>query len=394
MTAKSTRWALLGAGLTTSVLIAGAAFYLDMPQGANAASPAESAAPPAIPVTVATIQPRRIGTWQEFSGRLEAVDRVDVRPRVAGAVQSVHFREGGLVKAGDLLVTIDPEPFMAAVAESEGLVASAEAKLSFAETELERGNTLLSRNTISQSDLAQRQSTQREAKANLQSAKAALRVAEINLGYTEIRAPIAGRVGKIEVTVGNLVAGGSLSTPLTTLVSADPIYASFDADEQLVTRTLAELPLADGQPAINQVPVEIATLAPGSEPIKGHLQLIDNQVNAGTGTIRVRAVFGNPGGRLIPGQFVRVRMGEPEPVDRLVVSERALGNDQDKKFVLVVDGKNTVAYRPVELGDAIGGMRIVEKGLNAGDRIIVNGLQRVRPGATVDPQDEAKIAAK
>jgi multidrug efflux system membrane fusion protein len=394
MTTKTTRWALLGAGLTTSVFIAGAAFYLDMPNGANAASPAVAAAPPATPVTVATIAPRRIGTWQDFSGRLEAVDRVDVRPRVAGAVQSVQFREGGLVKAGDLLVTIDPEPFKAALAEAQGQVGSAEAKLAYAETELERGKNLLSRNTISQSDLAQRQSSQLEAVANLQSAKASLKVAELNLGYTEIRAPIAGRVGKLEVTVGNLVAGGSSSTPLTTLVSADPIYANFDAGEELVTRTLAELPLVDGQPAIDHVPVEITPLAPGAEAIKGHLQLIDNQVNAGTGTIRVRAVFGNPGGRLIPGQFVRVRMGEPQPMERVLVSEKALGNDQDKKFVLVVDSKNTVAYRPVELGEAVDGMRIVEKGLNAGDRVIVNGLQRVRPGATVDPQDEAKIAAK
>jgi membrane fusion protein, multidrug efflux system len=394
MTAKKTRWALLGAGIATSALLAGAVFYLDLPQGANAASPTEAAAPAAIPVTVATIQPRRIGTWQEFSGRLEAVDRVDVRPRVAGAVQSVHFREGGLVKAGDLLVTIDPEPYKAALAEAQGLVASAEARLEFAQTELERGRNLLSRNTISQSDLAQRQSTQREALAGLQSAKAGLKVAELNLGYTEIRAPIAGRVGRLEVTVGNLVAGGSGSSPLTTLVSSDPIYASFDADEQLVTRTLAELPLDNGQPAIERVPVEFATLAPGADPVKGHLQLIDNQVHAGTGTIRVRAVFDNPGGRLLPGQFVRVRMGEPEPMDRFVVSERALGTDQDKKYVLVVDGENTVSYRPVELGGAIDGLRIVDKGLNPGDRVIVSGLQRVRPGAVVDPQDEAKVAAK
>ncbi|SFB43665.1 membrane fusion protein, multidrug efflux system [Rhizobium sp. NFR07] len=394
MTAKSNRWALWGAGLATSVLIVGAGIYLDLPQGANAASSPEAAAPAAIPVTVAIIQPRSVATWQEFSGRLEAVDRVDVRTRVAGAVQSVHFREGGLVKAGDLLVTIDPEPFKAALAEAQGLVASAEAKLEYAETELERGRTLLARNTIPQSDLSQRQSNQREAVANLQSAKAGLRVAELNLGYTEIRAPIAGRVGRIEVTIGNLVAAGSSSAPLTTLVSSDPIYASFDASEELVTRTLAELPLDNGQPAIEHVPVEIATLASGSALIKGHLQLIDNQVNAGTGTIRVRAVFDNPGGRMIPGQFVRVRMGEPEPMSRMLVSERALGNDQDKKFVLVVDDANKVTYRPVDLGEAVDGMRIVEKGLNPGDRVIVNGLQRVRPGAVVDPQDEAKVAAK
>lgn len=394
MISKSKSWALWGTGAVAAVLLAGGSIYLDLSQSAVAAQATAAAAPPpAVPVTVAVVNPRNVTTWQEFSGRLEAVDRVQVRPRVAGVIQSVHFREGGLVKAGDLLVTIDPEPYRAEVAQAQGQVASAEAKLEFASSELERGKSLAAKNTISQSDLTQRQSVQSEALANLQSAKATLKTAQLNLDYTQIRAPIAGRAGKLEITVGNLVAAGSASAPLVTLVSSDPIYASFDASEELVARILADLPVANGVPAIDQVPVEVVTLA-ADAPVRGKLQLIDNEVNAASGTIRVRAVFDNPGSKLIPGQFVRVRMGQPKAQDHLMVSEKAVGIDQDKKFVFVVNGENKVDYRQVELGSAVDGLRIVEKGLNPGDRIVVNGLQRVRPGVVVAPQDEAQVANK
>jgi membrane fusion protein, multidrug efflux system len=383
---KIKNWAPWGAGISVAALIAGASLSIDTPTGAHAA-PAEAAAQPAVPVTVAAVQPKNVTTWQEFSGRLEAVDRVEVRPRVAGAILSVHFREGGLVKEGDLLVSIDPEPYKAAVAQAEGQMASAQARLDYAETELERGKTLASRNTISQSDLSQRQSARAEAIANVQAARATLKSAQINLDYTQIRAPISGRAGRIEVTVGNLVAAGSASAVLTTLVSSSPIYASFDAAEELVARTLAQVDVKDGVPAIGDVPVEASTLA-STTPVRGKLQLIDNEVNAASGTIRVRAVFDNPGGRLIPGQFVRVRMGEPKAEDRLLVSEKAIGTDQDKKFVLVVEAGDKVGYRQVQLGSVIDGQRIVEKGLSAGDRVVVSGLQRIRPGAIVAPQDE------
>lgn len=393
MTSKIRNWALWGTGLSTAALIAAASIYLDLPQGAVAAPATATAPAPAVPVTVAVVNPRKVTTWQEFSGRLEAVDRVEIRPRVAGVIQSVHFREGGLVKAGDLLVSIDPEPYKAEVAQAEGQVASAEAKLEFANAELERGKSLAASKTISQSDLSQRQSARSEALANLQSAKAALKTAQLNLDYTQIRAPIAGRVGKLEITVGNLVAAGSASAPLVTLVSSDPIYASFDASEQLVAKILADLPVENGLPAIEQVPVEIRTLASETAAM-GKLQLIDNEVNAASGTIRVRAVFNNPGSKMIPGQFVRVRLGEPTPQEHLLVSEKVVGTDQDKKFVFVVDNENKVGYRQVQLGSAVDGLRIVEDGLNAGDRIVVNGLQRIRPGVVVAPQDQAEIANK
>ncbi|NLS15322.1 efflux RND transporter periplasmic adaptor subunit [Rhizobium sp. P40RR-XXII] len=394
---KSNRksWALWGAGVGVAAAVAGAAFYLELPRGAQATEAASKAAPPAVPVTVAAVEPRDVTSWQEFSGRLEAIDRVEIRPRVAGAIQSMHFREGTLVKQGDLLVTIDPAPYEAAVAQAQAQVGAAKAKLDLAKVEVGRGQKLFDNKTISQSDMDTRTSNYAEAEANLKAAQAALQTAQLNLDYTQVRAPIAGRVGKIAVTVGNLVAAGSSSPALTTLVSVDPIYASFNANEQTVTRALSELSTSNGvAPPVEQIPVQIGTASDNGTPITGKLQLIDNEVDAASGTVSVRAVFDNPGGRLIPGQFVRVRMGQPKAETKLLISERAIGTDQDKKFVFVVGADNKVEYRPINLGDSSDGMRIVTSGLNAGDRIIVNGLQRVRPGAVVDPKLEEKVAAK
>ena len=393
MTSTSKRWALVGAGLGLAASFGAAAVFLDLPIGAVAVASTAPAPAPAIPVTVAMITSRDVTTWEEFSGRLEAVDRVQIRSRVAGAIQSVAFREGALVKAGDLLFTIDPKPYEAAVAQAEGQLASAKAKVSLALLQAERGRKLSGTNAISQSEMDQRQNALTDAQAGLRTAEAALQTVQLELGYTQVRAPVAGRVGKVEITVGNLVAAGSTSPALTTLVSVDPIYASFSASEEMVTTALAQLPASTSPtPALEQIPVEIGTLADDDTPIKGKLQLIDNQVDAASGTIGVRAVFDNPGGRLIPGQFVKVRMGQPKAEKKILVSERAIGTDQDKKFVFVVDAENKVVYRPILLGTAVEGQRVVESGLKEGDKIVVNGLQRIRPGALVAPQMEEKVA--
>ncbi|MBB4008513.1 efflux RND transporter periplasmic adaptor subunit [Allorhizobium taibaishanense] len=394
MSSNTKRWALLGAGLGLFASISAASFFLELPMSQQATAASSPAQAPAVPVTVATVKSQNFTRWEQFSGRLEAVERVQVRPRVGGAIQSVHFREGSLVKAGDLLFTIDPAPYQAAVDQAEGQLASAEAKLDLARIELDRGLKLSGNSTISQSDMDQRRNSFTQAQAAAATARAALQSAQLELDYTQVRAPVAGRVGKLEITAGNLVAGGSSASVLTTLVSVDPVYASFSANERLVSQALSQLPQTDGPlAAIDQIPVEIGTLADEGTPIKGKLQLIDNQVDAASGTIGVRAVFDNPGGKLIPGQFVRVRMGQPKAEDKILVSERAIGTDQDKKFVLVVSADNKVNYRQVQLGAASEGQRVVESGLNAGDIIVVNGLQRVRPGATVVPQPEEKLAA-
>jgi multidrug efflux system membrane fusion protein len=347
----------------------------------------QAAAGPAIPeqavaVTVAVVEPRKTSLWDEFSGRLEAVNRVELRPRVAGAIQSTGFAEGGLVKAGDVLFQIDPALYQAEVEKAQAQLEAAKARAIFTNGELERGQQLIGNHVVTQRDLDQRDNAHREAIANVKAAEATLQTARLNLDYTEVRAPVDGRVGKIEVTVGNLVSAGTSSPVLTSLVSVNPIYASFDADEDVVLHALRSVAEPSGNRGkLDQIPVEMTT-ADGSTG-KGHIQLIDNLVNGQSGTIRVRAVFSNDDGRLIPGQFARLRMGQPQKQTLVMVDERAIGTDQDKKFVMVVGADNRAAYRSVTLGGAVDGLRIVTSGLNSGDRIVINGLQRVRPGALV-----------
>ncbi|RAI42688.1 efflux RND transporter periplasmic adaptor subunit [Rhodoplanes roseus] len=381
------RTLLTGTALV-GIIAAGAAGVLHLGTG-PARSSAPAAAPQAVPVSVAAVEKRNVALFDEFSGRLEAIERVEVRPRVAGAVQNVHFVEGALVNKGDLLVTIDPAPYAAEVARAEAQVAAAEARLALTKTDLERGQQLFGNRTVSQRDLDQRLNAAQEAEANLKAAQASLTTARLNLDWTQVRAPVSGRVGRQDVTVGNLVPAGATAPVLTTLVSVDPIYARFDADEYAVRRALDSLSVddrhgGDAHTAIDRIPVLIDRA--GGEPLRGSMQLIDNQVDGRTGTVRVRAVFDNPRGALMPGQFVRLRMGQPKPAPVLLVNERAVGTDQDKRFVFVVGEDNKATYRTVGLGPATDGLRIVTEGLGEGERIVVNGLQRVRPGAVVVPK--------
>ncbi|MET0381790.1 MAG: efflux RND transporter periplasmic adaptor subunit [Burkholderiaceae bacterium] len=374
-----------GTTLTAASAIVAAVFSLRA-NPAAATAPA-AAAPQATPVSVATVVQSNVATWDEFSGRLEAVERVDIRPRVAGTVERVHFREGALVKAGDLLITIDPAPYQADVDRAQAQVVAAQAHLNFARSEFERSKRLLDEHAIAQREFDERSNAQNEADANLRAAQAQLQTARLSLGYTQVKAPVSGRVGKLEITTGNLVAAGPGAPVLTTLVSVSPIYAGFDADEQIVTRALRELPGGAGaRGLVEKIPVEMGTSRDADTPIKGHLQLVDNQVDAKSGTVRVRAVFDNADGALIPGQFARLRMGQAKSDPALLINERAVGTDQNKKFVMVVGGDDKVAYREVTLGANVDGLRIVTSGLKANERVVVNGLQRVRPGALVAPQ--------
>jgi multidrug efflux system membrane fusion protein len=379
---------LIGVWLILAVLAtAGGATFLNGRSGSAQAESAPTAA--ALPVSVAVVTPRATVPWDEFSGRLEAVERVEIRSRVAGAIQEIHFREGALVKQGDLLILIDPSLYAADVARAEGQVAAATARLVLTKSDFERGQQLTDSRTISQRDFDGRVNAYREAEANLKAAEAALQTAQLNLGYTEVRAPVAGRVGKIEITVGNLIAAGPGTPVLTTLVSVNPIYASFNADEQVVTRALKTLADESTPSEIGRIPVQMGTGRSDGTPHKGHMQLIDNQVDTRSGTVRVRAVFDNADGRLMPGQFARLLMGQPKAEPALLISERAVGTDQNKKFVMVVNKDSKAEYREVVLGVSIDGMRVVTGGLHAGERIVVKGLQRVRPGAVVAPQEVA-----
>jgi multidrug efflux system membrane fusion protein len=353
---------------------------------------ASSAPPQATAVSVATVVESNVAIWDEFSGRLEAVERVDVRSRVAGAVQSAHFAEGALVRKGDLLVTIDPAPYAAEADRAEAQVVAAQARVTYARSEHERAKRLWEESAIAQRELDERVNALREADANLRAAEASLNSARLSLGYTQVRAPVSGRVGKLEITSGNLVAAGPGAPVLTTLVSVNPIYASFDADEQVVTRALKELAGGVGaRGKLQSIPVDMGTAASGDTPLHGVLQLVDNQVNAKSGTVRVRAVFDNADGSLMPGQFAKVRMGRTRTEPALLINERAVGTDQSKKFVMVVGTDNKASYREVSLGASVDGLRVVTAGLHPGEQIVVNGLQRIRPGSLVLPQ-QTKMA--
>ncbi len=343
----------------------------------------------AVPVSVATVEAREIDTWDEFSGRLEAVERVELRPRVAGQILNIHFREGALVKAGDSLVTIDPAPYAAEVDRLSGLVGAAEAQLVFTKADVERARKIIG-NALSERELDTRANAYDAAVANLKSAQAALQTAKLNLAWTEVRAPVSGRAGRREVTVGNLVESGPNAPVLTTIVSVNPIYASFNADENVVAQALATLsPEANATARVEQIPVGISTPVTADQWRRGTLQLIDNKVDVASGTIRLRATLDNGDGRLIAGQFVRVRMAKPRSAPIIAITERAIGTDQDKKYVIVVGKDNKTAYREVKLGAMADDLRVITSGLNAGDRIVVAGLQRVKPGDEVAPEPVA-----
>jgi multidrug efflux system membrane fusion protein len=380
---RARRLWVAGTALTAVGALVTAAFTLRT----TPAEATQSGAPAATPVSVATVVQSEVATWDEFSGRLEAVERVDIRSRVAGTVQAVHFREGALVAKGDLLITIDPAPYAADVDRADAQVVAAEARVSYTRSEFERAKRLLDEHAIAQREFDERNNAQREADANLRAAQAALQTARLSLGYTQVRAPVAGRVGKLEITTGNLVAAGPGAPVLTTLVSVSPIYASFDADEQVVARALHDLPSGSSARAqLERIPVQMGTAATLDTPFTGHLQLVDNQVDAKSGTVRVRAVFDNKDGSLMPGQFAKLRMGQVKTTAALLVNERAVGTDQNKKYVMVIGNDNTAAYREVTLGAHVNGLRIVTAGLKPQERVVVNGLQRIRPGALVAPQ--------
>ena len=372
------------AALTLALAAGGGLVYANRSDSAEPIPSARVEA--AIPVSIQTVEERHVQLWQEFSGRLEAVDEVDIRSRVSGTILAVHFKEGSLVKAGDLLITIDPAPYAAEVDRASAQVVAAQARMAYSTSEAERAERLWQVKAVAKRELDERVNAQREAEAQLRAAQAALKAAKLNLDYTQVRAPVAGRVGRMEITVGNLVAAGPGAPVLTRLVSVSPIYARFDADETAIAQVLRSRQRTDGVAGLKNIPVQMSTLTTGDRVLTGHLQLVDNQVDAASGTVRMRAVFDSPDGLLLPGQFARIRLGSDQPSAAVLISERAVGTDQDKKFVLVVDDEDRTRYREVQLGNSIAGERIVLSGLAAGERVVVSGLQRVRQGSLVAPQ--------
>jgi multidrug efflux system membrane fusion protein len=337
--------------------------------GVLGCAPTQPPAPPPPSVTVASVEQRPITELDELSGRLEAVDAVEIRPRVSGYIQKVVFIEGTDVKKGDVLFQIDPRPYQAELARAEGELAQARSGASLAARNLERARPLAVAEAISREDFD-------GGAAAVRTAQAALATARLNLEWTRVRSPITGRVGRAEVTLGNLVQAGP--TRLTTVVSQDPIHVSFDADERSYLRYAA----MGARDRRTRILMGLAN-EDGAFPHEGYVDFVDNQLDPRTGTVRVRAVFSNHDRRFAPGLFARLKLEGGARYQGTVVSDRAIGTDQDKKFVLVLKPDSTVEYRPVQLGPLVDGYRVVTEGLRAGEQIVINGLQRVRPGMKV-----------
>jgi len=338
--------------------------------------PAGQAGPP---ITAAVVVERAINETQEFSGRLEATEHVDIRARVNGFVTSVNFKPGSLVKKGDVLFVIDTRPFQAEVSRAEAAVSSARAKADLAKLEFVRAERLFADKAIPQRELDEKASGLKELDANTRAAQATLEAARLNLAYSRITSPIDGRVSKAEVTKGNLVDG---SVVLTSVVSHNPIYATFDGDEDTYLRVGRDS--QRGAP----VTVRVGLANESGFPHQGKLEFVDNQLDAKTGSVRMRATFDNSDNILVPGLFARVQLSGSDGAKKqaILISDRSVGTDQNRKFVYVVKGDNTAEYRNVTLGPLFDGLRVVRTGIKPGEKIIVNGLQRVQPGSPVTAQ--------
>lgn len=344
----------------------------------TANSKTQEAAPAGPPISAATVVEKAVTETQEFSGRLEAIERVEIRSRVSGFITAVNFKPGSEVKKGDVLFQIDARPYQAELSRAEAAANSARAKADLAKLELVRAEKLLADKAIAQREYDEKASSLKELDANARAASAQAEAARLNLSYTQVTSPINGRVSKAEITLGNLVDGSAV---LTSVVSTDKIYASFDGDEDTYLRVGA---LAQKGHAVT---VKVGLANETGFPHEGKLEFVDNRLDPQTGSVRMRATFANEDRALVPGLFARIQLGgagEGKPA--VLINERAVGTDQNRKFVYVVGADSKAEYRPVVLGPTAEGLRVVRDGLKPGEKIVVNGLQRVRPGAPVTAQ--------
>jgi len=352
------------------------------------ASTAQNAAQ-AVPVGTVTVHPQEVQLWSEFSGRLTAVDAAEIRPEVSGRITEVRFKDGQTVKAGDVLLVIDSRPYEAALARAKADVASAQANAAYAKSELARGDGLLKANAIARSQYDQRVSSDRVANANVAVAQAALRQAEVDIDHAYVKAPISGRISRPEITLGNFVQTGVNAPLLATVVSNDGIYADFNVDEQsYVSNVRTKAANAQSE---QKLPVVMTVQGASDYLYRGTIYSFDNKIDTGSGTIRARARFDNKDKSLVPGMFVSVRLGSGNNQKALMIPERAVLADLNKKFVYVVAKGDKADMREVNLGASVDGERVVLAGLKPGDRVIVDGVQHVAQGAPV--RVEPKYAA-
>lgn len=351
----------------------------------------QAKAPPPPTVTVAHPVKRSVTDYDEYVGRFAAVNSVEVRARVSGYLDSVHFKDGQLVKKGDLLFTIDKRSFQNTLDQARATLTQAKSNLAYTQADLERGQSLVKEKTITQQVFEQRAQAARNAQASVNSAEAAVRQAELDLQFTELRAPIDGRIGARQVTPGNLVTGGTSgnTTLLATIVSTNPIYFEFTFDEASFLRYKRMDNSGDDIASHREhVPVTLKLIDEKSFDHHGDMDFVNNVIDKGTGTILGRAVFQNPAGLFTPGMFARVRVPASSPYQALLVPDAAIASEQTKKYVLVVDDKSVAKPKYVTLGPLVGNLRVIKDGLSADDNIVVNGLARIRPGQKVKAQEQ------
>jgi RND family efflux transporter MFP subunit len=367
--------------------LVGLVFLLPACQQQPAATP-----PPPPQVTVSQPVARDVIEWDEYTGRLEAVESVEVRARVSGYLQSVHFTDGAVVKKGALLFVIDPRPYQAELNRAQAGLEQVSARFERTQKDFARAQQLVRARAISQEEVDTRSADQREAQEAVQAARAAVDAARLNVEFTQVKAPISGRISRQLVTEGNLINGGTgNATLLTTIVSLDPIYGYFEVDERSYLKYTGLWRNDNGRrPDAREAktPVYLGLANETGFPRQGHLDFINNQLDANTGTMTGRAIFPNPDLALVPGLFARVRLPGSSQYEALLLPDEAIGSDQTQRFVLVVNDQHTVEYRKVALGPMIDGLRVIRDGLKPQDWVIVNGVQRVRPGAKVDPQQQ------
>ncbi len=364
---------------------AGVALHSFAPAQAQSAAPVTAQA---MKVQVRTVTPQPVRVWSEFSGRLQAVDAAEIRPEVGGRITEVRFQDGQTVKAGDVLFVIDPRPYEAAVAKAEANLASAKTNARFAKAEVDRAASLIKTQAIPASTYDSRVNNERVAQANILGAEADLKDAKLDLEHAYVRAPIGGRVSRAELTVGNLVQTSPGTPPLlTSIVSLDNVYADFDVDEATYVKSIRAR--ANTSEKERQIPVELTVQGDTGHTYQGTIHAFDNRINPSSGTIRARARFANEDGTLVPGMFAAVKLASASENDAILVPNRAIGNNQSKKFVYVASDENKVAYREVTLGQQVDGQRIVLSGLQGGERVIVDGLQYLRPDMPVQVSEAA-----
>ena len=349
----------------------------------------EPAGPPPPAVTVVKAEGKEITEWDEYTGRLAAVDEVDVRAQVSGYLESIHFKDGQIVKKGDLLFVIDPRPYQAVLDRAAAQAKQAEAGLALADLNLKRTQELATKNAIASQELDEQRTKQLQAAAALQVAQAEVNAAKLNLDFTQIAAPVSGRINRHAVSEGNLISGGAAnSTLLTTIVSLDPIHAYFEADEQAYmkyTRLAQSGERRSSRDFAN--PVKLELVDEESFPHPGKMDFVENRIDVNTATIQGRAIFDNHDLVLTPGQFVRLQLLGSPPHPAILIPDQAIASDQSQKFVWVVSADSKLEYRKVTPGPMIDGLRVVRAGLKPDERVIVLGLQSARPGITVKAEE-------